>query len=115
MGKLYTLDKKLLTETPEVRVGETIYAVDNRQKTVLKIQKVSEEMTGTDVTPDMADAAMQEIMRLAVGPKAAKEIDDMNMPYPAYQKLFALLMAAVTGEDADVFDARFRQTQTAAR
>lgn len=115
MGKLYTLDKKLLTETTEVRVGETIYAVDNRQKTVLKIQKVSEEMTGTDVTPDMADAAMQEIMRLAVGPKAAKEIDDMNMPYPAYQKLFALLMAAVTGEDADEFDARFRQTQTAAR
>ena len=115
MGKLYTLDKKLLTETPEVRVGETIYAVDNRQKTVLKIQKVSEEMTGTDVTPDMADAAMQEIMRLAVGPKAAKEIDDMNMPYPAYQKLFALLMAAVTGEDADEFDARFRKTQTAAR
>lgn len=25
MGKLYTLDGKLLTETPEIRVGEKIY------------------------------------------------------------------------------------------
>lgn len=37
MGKLYTLDGKLLTETPEIRVGEKIYPVDNRKKTVTKI------------------------------------------------------------------------------
>ena len=27
MGKLYTLDGKLLTETPEIRVGEKIYQI----------------------------------------------------------------------------------------
>lgn len=114
MGKLYTLDNKLLVETPEIRVGEKVYAVDNRQKTVLKIQKAAEEMTGTAVTTEKANTAMQEIIRLAVGPKAAKEIDELNMPYPAYQKLFALLMAAVTGEDEDEYDARFQQTQAKA-
>lgn len=115
MGKLYTLDNKLLVETPEIRVGEKVYAVDNRQKTVLKIQKVSEGMTGPDATPDKANTAMQEIMKLAFGPQAAKEIDGLNMPYPAYQRLFALLMAAVTGEDEDEYDARFRQAQAEAR
>lgn len=38
MSKLYTLDGKLLTETPEIRIGEKIYPVDNRQKTVAKLQ-----------------------------------------------------------------------------
>ena len=28
MGKLYTLDGKLLTETPELRIGEKVYPVD---------------------------------------------------------------------------------------
>ena len=32
MGKLYTLDGKLLTETPEIRIGEKVYPVDSRQK-----------------------------------------------------------------------------------
>lgn len=30
MGKLYTLDGKLLTETPEIRIGEKVYPVDSR-------------------------------------------------------------------------------------
>ena len=29
MGKLYTLDGKLLTETPEIRIGEKVYPVDS--------------------------------------------------------------------------------------
>lgn len=32
MGKLYTLDGKLLTETPEIRIGEKVYPVDNRTR-----------------------------------------------------------------------------------
>ena len=40
MGKLYTLDDKLLTEVPEVRVGDKVYPVDNRQKTAMQIQRV---------------------------------------------------------------------------
>ena len=38
MGKLYTLDGKLLTETPEIRIGEKVYPVDSRQKTVKKMR-----------------------------------------------------------------------------
>ena len=34
MGKLYTIDHKLLTETPEIRIGDKVYEVEDRQKTV---------------------------------------------------------------------------------
>ena len=114
MGKLYTLDGKLLTETPEIRVSEKIYAVDNRKKTVDKILKKVESMSGEETTAQTSQEAVTLIMELALGPKAAKEIDDMNIPYPAYQKLFTLLMAAVTGEDEDEIDARFQPAQAPA-
>lgn len=104
MGKLYTLDNKLLTETPELRIGEKIYPVDNRQKTVAKIMKLAEEVRDAATQ----QTAMQEILKLALGPKAAREIDDQNLPYPAQQELFVLLIAAVTGEDAAETEARFR-------
>ena len=35
----------------------------------------------------------------------------MNMPYPAYQKLFTLVLAAVTDEDPEAIEARFRDSQ----
>lgn len=106
MAKLYTLDHKLLTDTPEIRIGEKIYAVDNRQKTVKKIQEVSKTIKEDPYT------GMDKVLELAVGAKAAKEIDEMNMPYPAYQKMFELVMAAVTGEEPETVAERFQGEET---
>ena len=103
MAKLYTLDHKLLVDTPELRIGEKIYAVDNRTKTVKKIQEASKEITGDDPY-----TGMELVLELALGQKAASEIDEMDMPYPAYQKMFELVMAAVTGEEPEEVAARFQ-------
>jgi hypothetical protein len=102
MGKLYTLDSKLLIGTPEIRIGEKVYPVDDRQKTVKKLIKLTEDK-------DKALENMDEAMKLAFGEKAFKEIDGMDLPYPAYQKLFELVMAAITGEDPDEIAARFQE------
>lgn len=102
--KLYTLDNKLLTETPEIRIGEKIYAVDNRQKTVRKIQAATQE-----VQKDDPYEGMDTVLKLALGEKAASEIDELDMPYPAYQRMFELVMAAVTGEDPDKIADRFQE------
>ena len=99
MSKLYTLDQKLLTDTPEVRIGDHCYPVDNRQKTVKKLMQISSD------DQDQVDKALE----IAFGAKAAKEIDAMDMPFPAYQKLFELVMAAVTGEDPEEISARFQR------
>ena len=94
MGKLYTLDGKLLTETPEIRIGEKVYPVDSRQKTVKKILALGERI--------------DEALKLALGDENAVEIDRMDMPFPAYQRLFELVMNAVTGQEDEPDKARFQ-------
>lgn len=103
MAKLYTLDHKLLTDTPEIRIGEKIYAVDNRQKTVKKIQAAAKAINNDDPY-----AGIDTVLELAMGAKAAQEIDALDMPYPAYQKMFELVMAAVTGEEPETIAERFQ-------
>ena len=108
MGKLYTLDHKLLTETPEIRIGEKIYAVDNRQKTVKKIQEAAK-----DINKDDPYSGVEKVLELALGAKVAEEIDKLDMPYPAYQKMFELVMAAVTGEEPETIAGRFQKAADA--
>lgn len=92
MGKLYTLDGKLLTETPEVRIGEKIYPVDDRAKTVKRLMAVQKDMN------ENLDS-IDEALKLALGEKAYKEIDPDNMHFQAVQELFAIVLSAMTGGD----------------
>jgi len=39
MGKLYTLDDKLLIGSPEIRIGDKVYPVDDRIKNRQKDRK----------------------------------------------------------------------------
>lgn len=110
MGKLYTLDGKLLTETPEIRIGDKVYPVDDHQKTVKKLMKLQTQVSGSS-DPNETDRLTMEAFRLAFGDKAAKEIDDMNMPFAAYQRLFELVISAMTGEEPEEIDARFQEAK----
>lgn len=96
MAKMYTLDGGLLTGTPEVRIGDKVFHVNNKTSTVKKLDKVGREDT---------DA----IIKLAFGDKEGKEIIDMDMPFPAYLELVKLTIAAMTGEDAEEIDSRFQE------
>lgn len=99
MGKLYTLDEKLLVNTPEIRVGETVYAIDNRKKTVDAAMKLFQSENTADYT---------KALKLVLGAKAVAELDIENMNYAAYQKLFVVLSAAMLGEEVTDMEARFR-------
>ena len=103
MGKLYTLDGKLLTETPEIRVGEKIYPVDNRKKTVTKILDAA-----TSATKNTSADVIDRCLELALGKPAAKELNEMDLPCPAYMQLFTLVISAATGEKPEVVEQRFQ-------
>lgn len=103
MGKLYTLDSKLLTETPEIRVGEKIYPVDNRKKTVTKILEAANGATQS-TSADVIDRCFE----LALGKAAAKELNEMDLPFPAYMQLFTLVISAATGDEPQDVEARFQ-------
>ena len=96
MAKLYTVDGKLLTDAPEIRIGDKVFPADNRTSTVKKLMKIEGQDT---------DA----ILKLVFGDKASKEILSMDLPFPAYLQLVKLAVAAVTGEEADEVDARFQE------
>lgn len=95
MGKMYTLDDKLLTGVPEVRVADKIYPVDNRAKTVKKLMKELNAVKDGDETVIDSD---EMIIKAAFG-KSSKEILDMNLPFEAQSTLSQIALAAMTGED----------------
>lgn len=94
MGRMYTLDKKLLCGSPEIRIGEKVYPVDDRTKTVKKVLKLfSDKNSEADDTENV-----EEALKLAFGDKY-KDIEAMDMPFAAYQELVELVIAAMTGEE----------------
>ena len=85
---VYTLPDELINSKPEIRIGDKIYKVDDRQKTVKKFSKIGQKDSD----------------------KAAKEIEEMNLPYPAYTELIMLIGAAMTGEKPEDVRARFQES-----
>ena len=103
MAKMYTLDSKLLTGAPEIRIGEKIYCVDDRQKTAKKILAICEE-NAESKNLDMVD----EVFKLAFSKKDFAEIDNMNLSWSAYQQLFSIVVSAVTGQEQEQIEERFQ-------
>ena len=104
MAKMYTLDAKLLVGTPEIRIGEKVYSVDDRQKTVKKILKTcdqGEEARDLDT--------IDEVFKLAFSPKDYKEIEKLDISFAAYQELFMLVISAVTGQEPEEVSDRFQK------
>lgn len=108
MAKMYTLDSKLLCGSPEIRIGDKVFPIDDRQKTVKKVLKLfNKQNKNNDIeTTEAAETDeldnIDEILKLAFG-KSFKEIDALNLSFAAYQELVEIVIAAMTGEDEDEF------------
>ena len=97
MAKLYTLDNKLLIGSPEIRVGDKVFPIDDRKSTVKKALKLFGKRGG-DPSQDFDSA--EEVLKLAFG-KRYKEIEEMDLSFPAYLKLVDLVISAMTGDDPE--------------
>jgi glyoxylate utilization-related uncharacterized protein len=97
MAKMYTLDKKLLVGVPEIRVGDIVITVDDREKTVKKAIKLFDEMG--ENTRDFDK--IEEVLKLVLSKEDYKKIDGMDMPFVAYQELLSLVMSAMTGAEQE--------------
>lgn len=95
MGKLYTMDGKMLIGSNEIRVGDKVYPVDDRVRTVKRLQEID--------TNDL-----EGILRLGLGDEAVNELDVDNMPFSGFLRLTKLVVAAMTGEDTEEVEARFQ-------
>ena len=94
MGKMYSLDNKLLCGSPEIRIGDKVYSIDDRTSTVKKVLKIFSSKENDNL--DSAD----EALKLAFG-KNYSEISGMDMPFSAYQKLTETVISAMTGQETE--------------
>lgn len=77
---------------PQLKIGDKLYTVDDRQSTFDKIQKIqNEEIADTEKT--------QKIYELALGKEEAKEIMGLDLPVEKNTFLSYCIMGAITGED----------------
>lgn len=103
MGKMYTFDNKLLTEKPEIRIGDKCYPVDDRTSTVKALMKKMREIK--EDSAEMLDSD-EMILRAAFG-KNASEILKLGLSFRAQTELSQMAMAAMTGEKYEP-EARFQ-------
>lgn len=78
---------------PQLKVGDKLYTVDNRQSTWDKIQKIQNDVKLVD------EEKTQKIYELALGKEAAKEILDMDLPVELNRSFSFYVMGAIIGED----------------
>lgn len=104
MSKIIDISAKLTNERPKLKLAEDkIYEIDDRKNTIILLNQKIQDTDVNDVN------AIDEMISVVLGEKAAKEIDEMNLPISAYQSIMIAIMAAVTGEDYEVAEARFRK------
>lgn len=94
MSKMYSFDNKLLCGSPEIRIGDKVYPIDDRTSTVKKVLKFFKNKENDNI--DTAD----ETLKLAFGKNYA-EIAAMDMPFSAYQKLTETVVSAMTGQEEE--------------
>ena len=94
MGKMYSFDNKLLCGSPEIRIGDKVYSIDDRTSTVKKVLKIFSNKEN-----DNLDSA-EEALKLAFG-KNYTEINALDMPFSAYQKLTETVISAMTGQEQE--------------
>ena len=105
MSKVIDISAKLTNERPKLKLAEDkIYEKDNRKNTILKM---NQEMQKADIE-DIE--FIDEMIEMLLGEKAAKEINEMNLSISNYQNIMIAIMAAITGEEYEVAEKRFRES-----
>lgn len=99
--KIYTTDNRILTEKPQIQIGDKLYAVDDRQSTFDKLNKQLQENPND----------MEAIFSLVFGKKAAQEIADMELSVSGTQNLLIYVFAAIKGCEFEEAESFFRSQQ----
>ena len=80
---------------PQVKIGDKLYTVDNRQSTFDKIQEIQNDVTLTD------KEKQEKTYELALGKEEAKEINELDLSVESNVYLSFCIMGAITGQNPD--------------
>lgn len=99
--KIYTTDNKILTEKPQIQIGDKLFAVDDRQSTFNKLNEQLQKDSNN----------MEAIYTLIFGKDAAKEIMSMDLSVAGTQNLLIFIFAAIKGCEFEEAETFFRNQQ----
>ena len=98
MKRILNIEDKILTEKPEIHIGDKVYIVDDRKRTVDEMMKVVDKENGE-----------KKAVELTLGKEAAKEIEAMDLSMTGYNNLIIAIMAAVMDLSFEEAEERFRK------
>ncbi len=101
MAKVYDLTAKMDHEKPVIKIGEKEFKVNDNHKMVILVQAELEKKSETE--------AFDFVFEKLLGKEAAEEIDKMELSFGNIKTLFLAVMAAASGEELEVVEARFQQ------
>lgn len=88
---------------PQLKIGDKLYTVDDRQKTWEKIQEIQndKELSEKERT--------SKIYELALGKEASDEINNLNLPVSNAMHLSYCIMGAIIGENPDELEKQAKE------
>lgn len=88
---------------PQLKIGDKLYTVDDRQKTWEKIQEVQSNKTLAE------KERTSKIYELALGKEAADEINNLDLPVSSATHLSYCVMGAIIGENPDELEKQAKE------
>lgn len=88
---------------PQLKIGDKLYTIDDRQRTWEKIQEVQNDSNLLE------KEKRTKIYELALGKEASKEINDLNLPVTNATHLSYCIMGAIIGEDPENLEKEARE------
>ncbi len=101
MAKVYDLTGKIDNEKPIIKFGGKEFTVNDNHKLVILVQSELEKKSDSE--------AFDFVFEKLLGEEAKKEIDDMELSFLGIKTLFIGVMAAASGEELEIVEARFQQ------
>ena len=97
---MYSIEEAKLTGRPELRIGDRIFAVNNRLSVFRKINNLLKSDADTGLSE------LEIVIGCALGQDACDEIFEMDLPYAVMEEIVVTVLAAM--QDLSVEDARRR-------
>lgn len=105
MAKIIDISTKIANEPKFLLIdNDHQYKVDDRKNTVLKALQIMEN--GANNVDDM-----DELIKLTLGSKALKEINEMEISFDGYVTIVKAIMSIISNTPLEEFDKRFQSEQ----
>ena len=88
---------------PQLKIGDKLYTVDDRQKTWEKIQEIQSNKTLAE------KERTSKIYELALGKEASDEINNLDLPVSSATHLSYCIMGAIIGENPDELEKQAKE------